>query len=453
MIWFCTPLSVIVLISISTALTRSSTDAWKRALSEKASAVEHSQDRGYTSRFYGVSMARRKKRSSDRWQAEYTNAEGRTVFIGEFDEEEEAARAYNDVVEAKKLEQRMNPEGADGRLEAKPIKSSAYYGVSWQNGCNKWEAYSVLQKRLGFDGNRKYLGVFDDEREAARSVDESLREFIPDIAAYWVNFPTRRERHKLDVDEGPALAAANMRSKKSGSRSRFLGVSWIIATGRWRATYYDADKRYVHVGFFDYEEEAARAYNASVRETASPSPTNPVGSDGRLVPKLETSSQYYGVSWQIKAKKWHTQVYRKKALGLDGKRNNLGCFKDERRAAKEVDSYVRRAMPSVAAGTVNFPTLDELKRRRFKVPRRVWLTREHSVCERTTLAAWLTDVKPGKAPVRNCAYWSYRVMFDDAEVAAWAGLEAREPFWDSLIGDDTAFVGVRFGLTRREAPG
>ena len=44
-------------------------------------------------------------------------------------------------------------------------------------------------------------------------------------------------------------------------------------------------------------------------------------------------------------------------------------------------------------------------------------------------------------------------MFDDAEVAAWAGLEAREPFWDSLIGDDTAFVGVRFGLTRREAPG
>jgi hypothetical protein len=139
-------------------------------------------------------------------------------------------------------------------------------------------------------------------------------------------------------------------------------------------------------------------------------------------------------------------------LGLDGKLTSLGYFKDERRAAKEVDSYVRRAMPSVAAGTVNFPTLDELKRRRIKVPRRVWLTREHSVGKRTVLTAWLTDIKPGKAPVSNFAYWSYRVKFDDAEAAARAGLDT-SGLWDSLIGDDTAFVSVRFGLTRREALG
>ena len=400
-------------------------------------------------------MSRRNKRGSERWLARYTNAEGRTVFIGEFDDEEEAARAYNDVVEAKKLERPTNPERADGRLEAKPIKSSAYYGVSRQIGRNKWQAYADLQKSLGFDGSRKYLGVFDDEREAARAVDESLRELIPDIAAYWVNFPTRQERHKLDVDEGPALAAAYTRSKKGVSRSRFLGVSWNSARGRWRAEYRDTDKRFVHVGFFDYEEEAARAYNASVRETASPSPTNPVGSDGRLVRKLETTSQYCGVGWCKKAKKWRPRVRRQKALGLDGKQTFLGYFEDERRAAEEADSYIRRAMPSVAAGTVNFPTLDELKQRRFKVPRRVWLTREHSVGERTTLTAWLTDVKPGEAPVRNRAYWRYRVTFDDADVAAWAGLEAREPFWDSLIGDDAAFAGVRTTVAsgrRRSAP-
>ena len=139
-------------------------------------------------------------------------------------------------------------------------------------------------------------------------------------------------------------------------------------------------------------------------------------------------------------------------LGLDGKCKHLGLFEDEQLAAKEADKYIRLTMPSVAAGIVNFPTLDELKKRRFRVPRRVWLTREHSVGKRTVLTAWLTDIKPGKAPVHNFAYWSYRVKFDDAEAAVRAGLDT-SGLWDSLIGDDTAFVGVRFGLTCREALG
>ena len=56
----------------------------------------------------------------------------------------------------------------------------------------------------------------------------------------------------------------------------------------------------------------------------------------------------------------------------------------------------------------------------------------------------------GEAPARNRAYWRCRVKFDDAEAAARAGLDT-SGLWDSLIGDDTAFVSVRFGLTRREA--
>ncbi len=86
----------------------------------------------------------------------------------------------------------------------------------------------------------------------------------------------------------------------------------------------------MHVGLFDYEEEAALAYNNAVRENASTSLTNPVGSDGRLVPKLETSLQYYGVRWCKRAKKWYARVTRQTLLGLDGMEKSLGYFTSER---------------------------------------------------------------------------------------------------------------------------
>ena len=47
---------------------------------------------------------------------------------------------------------------------------------------------------------------------------------------------------------------------QSGRSSRFKGVSWYTRSGRWRAT---AARR--HVGFFDDEEDAARAYDAAAR--------------------------------------------------------------------------------------------------------------------------------------------------------------------------------------------
>lgn len=53
---------------------------------------------------------------------------------------------------------------------------SKYRGVSWHKRSNKW------QSRIGTDGVEIYLGMFDNEQDAAHVFDEAAREIYGDNA-------------------------------------------------------------------------------------------------------------------------------------------------------------------------------------------------------------------------------------------------------------------------------
>ena len=114
--------------------------------------------------------------------AQYIDAHGNHLSAGSFDDEEAAARAYNDAVKKAGVRRPLNRE-VNGQLQAKPEKASPFLGVTWHKANKKWHSKVCRSQRCGLDGKQKTVGYFDDEIEAAKAVDTYLREHMPTIAA------------------------------------------------------------------------------------------------------------------------------------------------------------------------------------------------------------------------------------------------------------------------------
>jgi hypothetical protein len=130
-------------------------------------------------------------------------------------------------------------EEADRTAELKKMKggkgySSQFVGVSWVKVKNMWRADRKI------NGKCTYLGYYAKEEDAARA---------------YLEHGTRN-----GVNEQGTLLR-----KKAGPASRFRGVSWHKASGRWRSELAGG-----YLGYFRDENDAARSYNDEVRRLGLP---------------------------------------------------------------------------------------------------------------------------------------------------------------------------------------
>lgn len=186
-----------------------------------------------TSRFKGVH-----KNEYGRWVAQI-HINGKTRHVGVYDTEIEAAKAYNE--KAKEVfgeDAYLNPIPEDF---VPPKKEKKIRGVFFNKKLNKWQA------SITHNYKRHYLGLFDSEIEAAAAYNQKALELFGENAVL------------NDVPED--VVPPKKERKKS---SKYRGVL-KRPSGKWEACIWYKGKSH-HLGYFDSEIEAAKAYNAKALE-------------------------------------------------------------------------------------------------------------------------------------------------------------------------------------------
>jgi hypothetical protein len=125
----------------------------------------------YTSKYRGVSW----NKSSSKWQADIRHT-GKSHHLGWFDDEQDAARAYDRAARAHHGGKATLNFLAEGEQGMGVGVISKYRGVSWRKSSSNWRAYIYLHSK------QHYLGCFDDEKDAAMAYDRAAREHHGDKA-------------------------------------------------------------------------------------------------------------------------------------------------------------------------------------------------------------------------------------------------------------------------------
>jgi hypothetical protein len=97
---------------------------------------------------------------------------GKKKFLGLYDDETAAARAFDAYVIANKINTDLNfpsAPGAAGHMTSKKGRTSSHRGVCWHKSTKKWVA------NIYVDGKQKSLGRFVDEDDSPRASATSPR--------------------------------------------------------------------------------------------------------------------------------------------------------------------------------------------------------------------------------------------------------------------------------------
>merc|ERR1712034_299298 len=199
------------------------------------------------------------------------------------------------------------------------------------------------------DGKQKYGGIFLDELNAAKRVNQLCEEVgippkNPDISA----IPNQERQRKAGKEK----------------RSQYKQVYWNRINEKWFVNLYCKDGKQKYGGLFNNELDAAKRVNQLCAEAGIP-PKNPglnaIPNQQRL--RKETTSKYPGVWWNKTTGNWCVQLYLK-----GNKHKYGGQFIDELDAAKRVNQICQEAgIPSKIPGIGDI----SLKKRKRKKRKRV----------------------------------------------------------------------------------
>jgi len=269
------------------------------------SEIPNRQKRETISQYKGVTW----HKQSGKWYVQLRIEGKKQKYGGMFNDELDAAKRVNQLCEKFGIPQ-QNPtiSAIPEQNYQEREKTSQYKGVYWHKQHRKWYA-RLLAK------GEKYGGVFKNELDAAKRVNQLCEEF---------GIPQRN----------PTINAIPYeQNQKKEKTSQYKGVYWHKQSRKWCVRLSPKGATAHFGGCFKDELDAGKRVNQICEELRIPLQNPEISAmPNQQHQKREKTSQYKGVHWNKQIKKWCAQLI------LKGEKQKFGgSFNDELDAAKKVN--------------------------------------------------------------------------------------------------------------------